>query len=148
MGQFPLKQCDVSHGIQLLNASDEKNTGKASLVLVVDDHELVRKLIVQVLETADIATLEADSGEAALATLSERRGDIGCIIQDMSMPGMSGPAIIEESLKIDPSAKILVLSVDDERTVLQRLQDLKIAGYLEKPCDSAELVQKVTTLLA
>lgn len=131
-----------------MNEPDEEKTGTASFVLVVDDHDLVRKLIVQVLESADIKTLEAGSGEHALDLIEQRKGDIACIIQDMSMPGMSGPAIIEETLKIYPSAKILVLSVDDERTVLHRLKDLNIAGYLEKPCDSAELVQKVTALIA
>jgi DNA-binding NarL/FixJ family response regulator len=134
--------------LNLLHESDGKTAGVSDFVLVVDDHELVRNLIVQVLSAADIPTLEAASGEDALDLIRARKDAIGCIIQDMSMPGMSGPAIIAETLSIYPTAKILVLSVDDERTVLHRLKDLNIAGYLEKPCDSAELVEKVSALIA
>lgn len=112
-------------------------------VLVVDDHELVRSLLVEVLEDADIDVLEADSGAAALDIINDRGNDIGCIVQDMSMPGMSGPETIEKTLRILPGARIIVLSVDDEATVRSKLGNAPITACLEKPCDTDRLVNIV-----
>ena len=112
-------------------------------MLVVDDHELVRNLLVDVLEGAGMDVLAADSGPAALQILGEHGQEIGCIVQDMSMPGMSGPETIEKTLQILPDARIIVLSVDDEATVRSRLVNAPIRGCLEKPCDSDRLVDIV-----
>ena len=112
-------------------------------VLVVDDHELVRSLIVDVLEDAGMDVLAADSGPAALEIIRERGHEIGCIVQDMSMPGMSGPETIEQTLSILPEARIIVLSVDDEATVRSRLVNTPIKACLEKPCDTDRLVDVV-----
>lgn len=96
-----------------------------------------------VLEDADIDVLEADSGPAALDIISDRGHEIGCIVQDMSMPGMSGPETIEKTLHILPDARIIVLSVDDEASVRLKLGDAPIAACLEKPCDTDRLVEIV-----
>ena len=112
-------------------------------VLVVDDHELVRSLLVEVLEDADMDVLEADSGPAALDIIKDRGRDIACIVQDMSMPGMSGPETIEKTLSILPDARIIVLSVDDEATVRSKLGNAPIRACLEKPCDTDRLVNIV-----
>ncbi|MDJ0917413.1 MAG: response regulator [Woeseiaceae bacterium] len=112
-------------------------------VLVVDDHELVRSLIVDVLEEAGLDVLAAESGPTALELVAEHGKDIGCIVQDMSMPGMSGPETIEKTLGILPNARIIVLSVDDEATVRSQLVDAPIRACLEKPCDTDRLVDLV-----
>ena len=96
-----------------------------------------------VLEDAGIDVLQADSGPAALEILEDRGHDIGCIVQDMSMPGMSGPETIEKSLGMLPDARIIVLSVDDEATVRSKLGDAPIRACLEKPCDTDRLVEIV-----
>ena len=117
-------------------------------VLVVDDHELVRSLLVDVLRSGGFRTIEAGSGPAALALIEAQKSDIDCIIQDMSMPLMTGPEIIEKTLQIFPEARILVLSVDNEESVMLQLGELPVAGYLEKPCDTRELLETVAALIA
>ena len=96
-----------------------------------------------VLEDADIDVLEADSGPAALDIIHNRGHEIGCIVQDMSMPGMSGPETIEKTLAILPDARIIVLSVDDEATVRSKLGNAPITACIEKPCDTERLVNIV-----
>ncbi|MDJ0760667.1 MAG: response regulator [Woeseiaceae bacterium] len=117
--------------------------GSGGRVLVVDDHELVRSLLVDVLEGAGLEVLAADSGPAALEIVTEHGEDIGCIVQDMSMPGMSGPETIDKTLGILPDARIIVLSVDDEATVRSQLVNAPIRACLEKPCDTDRLVDLV-----
>lgn len=100
-------------------------------------------MLVDVLEDADLDVLEAGSGPAALDMIRDRGHEISCIVQDMSMPGMSGPETIENTLRILPDARIIVLSVDDEATVRSKLGAVPIAAYLEKPCDTDRLVEIV-----
>jgi len=113
----------------------------------VDDHDLVRGLIAEILTNAGFNTLQADSGDAALAILRRDGNSIGCILQDMSMPGLSGPETIARTLELLPDARIIVLSVDPVETVRRELKHLKVQGYLEKPCDSDILLTTVRSTL-
>ena len=88
-------------------------------MLVVDDHDLVRSLIVEILENAGLVVMQAGNGHDALDLVRTEGNTIGCILQDMSMPGMSGPETITEILAIMPQANIIVLSVDEEFAVRQ-----------------------------
>ena len=112
-------------------------------MLVVDDHDLVRSLIAEILENAGLAVLQAGNGSDALEIVKAHGSTIGVILQDMSMPGMSGPETIAETLLLMPDANIIVLSVDEEFAVRQELGDIKVAGCLEKPCDADLLVDTV-----
>ncbi len=117
-------------------------------MLVVDDHDLVRSLIVEILENAGFAVIQANNGGDALDLVRSHGNTIGCILQDMSMPGMSGPETITQTLAIKPDANIIVLSVDEEYVVRQELGDLQVAGCLEKPCDSDLLIDTVKPFMA
>ncbi len=116
-------------------------------MLVVDDHDLVRGLIVEILERAGVAVLQADNGSDAVEIVRTQGTAIGLILQDMSMPGMSGPETIAATLSLMPDANIIVLSVDEEFAVRQELGDLRVAGCLEKPCDADLLVDTVRSFI-
>ncbi|MEM6511470.1 MAG: response regulator [Pseudomonadota bacterium] len=112
-------------------------------MLVVDDHDLVRGLIVEILENAGLNVLQANNGLDALNQVQMHGATIGVILQDMSMPGMSGPETIVETLSLMPGANIIVLSVDEEHVVRQELGDIPVTGCLEKPCDADVLINSV-----
>ncbi len=71
------------------------------VVLVVDDHDLVRSLVVGILESNGFSALSATTGPEAIKLMRERNRDIGCVIQDLSMPQMSGEEVIVEFLEGD-----------------------------------------------
>lgn len=116
-------------------------------MLVVDDHGHVRSLLVALLEDAGLRTFEADCGPAALALLEEHEIDIGCVLQDLSMPGMAGEEVIARMLERDPDLPIIVMSVYDEANGRLKLKDLAVAGYAQKPFDTEELVKQVRSFL-
>src|SRR5947209_5432996 len=64
-----------------------------ALVLVVDDEEMVRGVTARALQVLGYGVLTAVSGEDALRIVGERRGEIACVLLDMTMPGMSGEAV-------------------------------------------------------
>jgi CheY-like chemotaxis protein len=109
-------------------------------VLVVDDNDLVRNLIVTILEDAGIEALTAATGTEAIKLVTDRGDNIGCVLQDLSMPIMTGDKVVAALLEIDPNLPIIILSVDDAAYSAARLSELDIAGYIQKPFDADELV--------
>lgn len=117
-------------------------------VLVVDDNDLVRNLIVTILEDADITVRTAASGKEAVRLVTEQGNAIGCVLQDLSMPLMPGEEIVAALLEIDPALPIVILSVDDPAYSAKRLSGLDIAGYIQKPFDADVLVRKIREFIA
>ena len=69
--------------------------GRRPVVLLVDDEDGVRRLAARALTNAGWEVLSAESGEAALALLSERASaGIDAVVSDVVMPGMDGPALV------------------------------------------------------
>lgn len=112
-------------------------------VLVVDDNDLVRNLVVTILEDAGIGVIAAASGREAIALATNQGDDIGCVLQDMSMPVMPGEQVVASLLEIDPGLPIIILSVDDEAYSASRLKGLNIAGHMQKPFDADALIAKI-----
>lgn len=125
---------------------EDKDTTKSGAVLVVDDHDLVRNLVVGILMNDGFAVRSAASGPEAIERVRADPG-IGCVLQDLSMPGMSGEETIAQLASIRPRLPILVYSADEEAAVAHRLAPLGIAGYLQKPFDPDELTSKLRGIL-
>ncbi len=115
---------------------------------MVDDHELVRNLITSVLENAGFRVRSVGSGRAAIEAVRENGQEIGCVIQDLSMPQMSGKEVIAELLKLQPGLPVIVLSVDEESYARALLGDLGIAGYVQKPFEPDQLVASVMSCVS
>jgi len=125
-----------------LPANDDESSS-AGVVLVVDDHELVCNLIVTLLEGHGFNVLTASTGPDAIELLSTHIKSIGCVIQDLSMPKMSGTEVIAELHRIRPDIPVIVVSADHEAVARPQLAGLDIAGYVQKPFDADILTAKV-----
>ena len=120
---------------------------QSSLVLVVDDHDLVRNLVVNILQSDGIETLAAANGKEALEHFDAQRERIGCVLLDLSMPGMNGPQVLKEIRARDPSRPVLMMSAHDESTAAILLPEVKPDGYLRKPFRPDELIATVRDIL-
>ncbi len=116
-------------------------------VLVADDDEAIRDLLVMVLAEAGYATLDAANGQAAAELALEHRPDLALL--DVMMPGMDGFAACR-AIKADPrTAGIPVLLL----TALAHT-DSKVRGlsdgatdYITKPFENAELLARIKKVL-
>jgi PAS domain S-box-containing protein len=79
-------------------------------VLLVDDHASARNSIQRVLQRAGYRVLPASSGKRALKIFSEHSGDVGLLLADWMMPGMTGRELTERLLQQKPDLKILLIS--------------------------------------
>lgn len=101
-------------------------------ILLADDHPVVRSGIRYLLEkTPDLVVVgESSSGEQVLPLVQELSPDI--LLLDMEMPGMSGTEVVQQLQKAGANVRILVLSVHDDKTLIQELLAMGVSGYLVK----------------
>jgi two-component system invasion response regulator UvrY len=108
-------------------------------VLIVDDHEVVRRGLKQILMDAfpDAIFAEAANSQEALDLVGKQRWDI--LLLDINIPGRNGLEVLEEVHKHQPKTPVLVLSAFPEQDFALRALKLGAAGYLTKQSASDEL---------
>ena len=111
-------------------------------VMLVDDHDLVRKGIRRLLDDASgikVVAEAADGEQAVTAGSQEERPDV--ILMDVSMPGIGG---LEATRKITPVSlpgmKVIAVTIHDDDPFPARLLEAGAAGYITKGCDVEEIV--------
>ena len=107
-------------------------------VLIVDDDDLVRATIRRQLDEAGIDTLVARSGDEALALIASE--PIATCLIDVSMPGMSGPALAARLADAAPGAGIILMSGFDRIDVPTAIG----TRFLRKPFTEQELLAAIT----
>ena len=112
-------------------------------VFLLDDHALVRtgyRLILG--DQVDIEVVgEAGSGEDALPMIRKLKPDV--VVCDLHLPGVSGMDVTERLVKGQVGPRIVIVSVQMDGPMPQRLLDAGAHAYLGKACDAAELVRAI-----
>jgi EAL domain-containing protein (putative c-di-GMP-specific phosphodiesterase class I)/DNA-binding response OmpR family regulator len=117
--------------------------GPTGTVLVVDDQDDLRRLLVLALRRSELDVLDAPTGEAAMEILEARQVDV--LILDMGLPGLSGTDVVR-ALRLRPETAtlpiLLMTGSGSDRSVIEGLE----AGaddFLGKPVRLDELVARV-----
>jgi response regulator RpfG family c-di-GMP phosphodiesterase len=112
-------------------------------VLIVDDEENILRALKRLLMNEDIEVLTATSGEKALNILNDE-ADIGLIISDQRMPGLSGVDFLEQAKKIHPlSIRIILTGYSDITAAIDAINRGGAAKYLTKPWKDEEIILSV-----
>jgi two-component system response regulator ResD len=112
-------------------------------VLVVDDDEMIRRLIRAVLEADEFEVAEARDGEAALRLASETHPAV--VVLDIMMPGLNG---VEVCRRLDHDrVKVVVLTAKDDPRLEDECRQAGANAFLTKPFSSIELLDLVAELL-
>ena len=116
--------------------------------LVVDDHEIVRRGLRQILTEAfpGACVEEVERSEAALAAVASTPWDL--VLLDVNIPGRGGLEVLEDAKRLRPTMPVLVVSAYPEEEFAVRCLRLGAAGYVTKSTVSAELVAAVRRALA
>jgi DNA-binding NtrC family response regulator len=118
------------------------------LVLVIDDEEPVREAVMDILEIQGIMVITARDGRAGLTLYRERQADVGLVLLDLSMPGLSGEETFHELRRINPSVSIILSSGYQQSEVTRRFAGQGLVGFLQKPYDVDTLIREVGRHLA
>ena len=121
--------------------------GGSETILLVDDETSVRELATQILERFGYKILAASSGEEALEIFSAQSKEIHLVVLDIGMPGMGGAKCLSEIIRLEPSAKVLIASGYSINGHLKTIIKDSAAGYVSKPYELYDLLEKVRTVL-
>jgi len=112
-------------------------------VLITDDHPIVRKGLVQILEDDHrIGLIEvACDGNEMMGKLKVQDFDI--VLLDISLPGKSGLELLTDAKKLKPDTAFLILSIHPEEQYAIRALKLGASGYLTKSSATEELIDAV-----
>jgi DNA-binding NarL/FixJ family response regulator len=112
-------------------------------VLIVDDHDAVRKGVRTLLEDQPGLSIvgEAKNGEEAVEQTQELKPDL--VIMDVSMPVMDGLAAAQEIRKFAPQMPILIFTMHKIREFVETAKRLHLQGYVAKEDDGEALLQAV-----
>src|SRR5512134_2926920 len=116
----------------------------SDILLVDDDPDLLRLISLR-LTSAGYRVRTADSGETALASLAVTRP--AAVITDLRMPGIDGMQLFQAIHRQHPAMPVIILTahgtIPDAVSATQR----GVFGFLTKPFDSQELLQKVAAAI-
>jgi len=116
-------------------------------ILVVDDEETVRTLARRALEWAGFKVLVAEDGREALTEFQKAGREIVLVILDLTMPHLDGEACFRELRQIDPAVNVILSSGYNEQDVVNRFAGKGLAGFIQKPYTSNDLIAKVRQAL-
>ena len=117
-------------------------------ILLVDDHQIVLDSLSLLLTSLDsIEVVGAfTNGNAAIEYFKKNGADL--IITDMRMPLMNGVEVCSEARKIDPQAKILMLTMVEDVKQIREAIKIGVNGYVLKMADADELFLAIRTILS
>jgi two-component system response regulator HydG len=110
----------------------------AGRILVVEDDEAQRKLLVAVLQADGWATYEAGSGDAAVELL-EKGGEVDIVLSDLMMPGMDGRGLLAVVTQRWPEVPFIVMTAFATVDSAVELLHAGAFNYLPKPTKLPEL---------
>lgn len=116
-------------------------------ILVVEDEDAIREMLVMVLEQADLQVTAAASAEEALRSLAENRVDL--LLLDWMLPGISGVELARR-LKREPGFKdlpIILLTARGEEEDKIRGLEIGADDYMTKPFSPKELVARIKAVM-
>src|SRR5512142_1280836 len=119
--------------------------GKASLLLVDDDPDLLRLLAIR-LKANGYAVTAVDSGQRALASIAASRPDL--VLTDLRMDGMDGMALFQEVQASYPGLPVIILTAHGTIPDAVEATQRGVFGYLTKPYDAEELLAQIERALS
>ena len=117
-------------------------------ILIVDDSEINRALLVDILEEQyDVA--EADNGVEAIALLSKQRTDFSLLLLDIMMPEMDGFEVLAYINKYhwNNTFAVIMISADDSPVNIKRAYDLGAFDYISRPFDSTIVQRRISNTM-
>ena len=112
-------------------------------MLVVDDDDMIRRLVRTVLEADDLEVVEAANGDKALQMVESAHPAV--VVLDIMMPGIDG---VEVCRRVDHSSvKVIILTARDDPALEDECRAAGADAFLTKPFSSIELLELIDDLV-
>jgi DNA-binding response OmpR family regulator len=115
----------------------------SGLILVIDDEEVVRETVAELLKAIGYQVLLAASGDEGVSAFKKEQKNILAVILDMAMPKKSGRDVFPELKEIDPGVRVVLCSGFRQDRRVKEVMNMGVDAFLQKPFS---LEQLMTTL--
>ena len=116
-------------------------------ILVVDDEDAVREIAARILEHHGFTTMTAEDGRRAVEAFAQEPTRFSAVLLDLSMPVLDGREAFREMHRINPDVPVILMSGYNRTDSEARFSSEGLAGFLQKPFESSQLVAAVRTVL-
>jgi CheY-like chemotaxis protein len=121
--------------------------GGSETVLLVEDEEIVRSLVREMLESSGYRVLEAPHGAAAIAIAETHGAAVDVLLTDVVMPGLSGQELAARLAGIRPGLRVVFTSGYTEDAIANHGVLSPGTAFLEKPFTAGQLAAKLRDVL-
>jgi two-component system chemotaxis response regulator CheY len=115
-------------------------------VLIIDDAGFIRRWCRTALLDGGFEVVEATNGAEGVRVYKESRPD--AVLLDVTMPVMDGLTALQEIRKIDPNARVIMLTSEGQMDTVVQSRRLGARDFIVKPCESSRLIASLERALA
>ncbi len=108
-------------------------------ILTIDDSAMIRAVLTNFIKKSGHDGIEARDGSEGISIYTKEKPDL--VFLDLLMPGIDGFKTLEEIKKINPEAKVVVVSSLKEPSDEKKAKDLKANDYITKPFSKDQIEQ-------
>ena len=130
-----------------MNTESNGNSMRGSKVLLVDDEKMVLEVGKAILQRLGHEVITAESGAEALDQWGQHQNSIGCVVLDLTMPGMNGKETFERLRGMSPELPIIIASGLEVDQVNSQFDDMPPTSVIQKPYQIADLSDKIQGIL-
>jgi len=130
----------IPRALRALNGQEVKR------VVIVDDDDEIRELLLRTLPSDGFELLEARDGREALALVERDAPDL--LVLDWNMPNVTGGDVLAELARRERRVPVIVLTADDDPERREIAEAHGVAAFLAKPFSPIELLGAIERLLA
>jgi DNA-binding NtrC family response regulator len=125
----------------MLSTVFSKIMAKKGSVLICDDEEIMRDVLETILSTAGYRAIWRKPGEEAIEIYAQKSYDV--VLMDVSMPGMGGLTALEEIIKMDAEAVVLMITAYATFDTAISAWEKGATGIIRKPFQNEQIVARV-----
>lgn len=112
-----------------------------STILIIDDDDFIRNVLISVLRKAGYKVIDAADGESGLLSVHENQPDL--VLTDYKMPGISGLDVVQELVRTNPGLPIIMLTAYGDVALTIKAIQAGAYDFIEKPVKNHELLEAI-----
>ena len=142
-GRWRFRKEDIDQWL-LNHAPPDAHTRQQPRILVVDDDENFRMMLLDLFEATGYMVQGVEDGEAALVLLRDMTFDL--LLVDLQMPGMGGIELIRQAKSLHPHARVIILTGYAGKESAIEAASLGVTDTMEKPIRDLRVLESTVEL--
>lgn len=122
--------------------------GKRQQILIVDDSEMNREILCEMLKS-EFDVIEASDGIECMNILEKRRNEIALVLLDILMPEMDGYEVLGQMNRREwiEQLPVIMISSEDSPQAIRRVYEMGVTDYISRPFDAKVVYRRVTNTM-